>query len=103
MGTREQALELLRAFQALPPDRQCFLLGYAQGMARLHPGWLDYPEDRPQRRDLRLGDRVLVYPNWGGAPRRSLGTVAYIHPEKRYYEVALDRGGRQAFRWGFAD
>lgn len=98
-----QALALLGAFQALPPGKRAFLLGYAQGMAQLEPVWSKTPANRPQRRDLRLGDRVQVFPTIQGPPTRQLGTVIYIHPRKRYYTVALDRGCVQAFRWGEAD
>ena len=103
MELRGDALALLGAFRRLPAPRQAFLVGFAQGMARQVPTWLDTPADRPQRRDLQLGDRVLVFPAIQGTPVRQFGTVVYIHPRKRYYTVALDRGCAQAFRWGAAE
>lgn len=58
-----------------------------------------------RRRETAVGDRVWVRPSMelGHPAERQTGTVTYLHPERRYYLVTLDKGGRQAFLWGQAE
>lgn len=58
---------------------------------------------RPQRLDLKVGDRVEAIPYLGMEcdNTRRHGTVVYIHPERRFYTVRFDEGYLQSFQWGW--
>ena len=60
---------------------------------------------RVPEQKLRVGDRVscVTVTGLGEESGRRKGTVVYIHPKHRYYEVLFTCAGgqyREAYRWG---